>query len=343
MSKFLEAGRELDTQKRDEIDLTGEADAPVKDQKREGILAARLYRQLTTYLGQTFDLVMAGGGISVDKGQSLVRGIVDCPVSRDQWFGMINELRYPSQSKSYLVFHHANVAVYCICLAKAIGMRDEEQVELGLLGLFHDIGKLKVADEILFKEGQLSEQEWQALKQSPYESSRIILSAGARYTSLAECALQVYERLDGSGYPRGLKGESVHLHAQLAGLVDVYESMTSNRAYREKWLHYDAIREILKTKKAAFSQGNIKALLRTFAIFPLNSYVKLNSGVIGRVVGVNEELPMRPKVEVLFDAENVGLPVPITIDLVTQSFLYITGSVPETQLPQTDSKIQIII
>lgn len=297
--------------------------------------ASEIYESIVAFLKGTF----AGNledvkGISIDRACSVILAIVNSATSRDEWYKTVSKTAYSLDSKDFLIFHHANAAIFTICLGMTLELSREELCRVGICALFHDIGKLLVPDEILFKRGKLSGEEWKILRNYPYESYKILSALGSRFDIAAQCALQVNERMDGSGFPRGLKAESIHPYAQMIGLVDVYEAMTSNRPYRPKLLHYDAVKEILKTSKAAFARSYITALLKTFSIFPLHSCVKLSSGVMGRIVEVNKSFPMRPKVEVLFDAAGMQVPVPFLIDLSKQSFLYIEAPVPESELPE---------
>jgi len=294
--------------------------------------ASNLYNQMVSFLGGVLEAVEQGRSFEPAPGYAIIDAIVNSPVSRDQWFLTIDEIASPSDPKSFLIFHHANVAIRAICMSITMRLSKEEQCRIGLAALMHDIGKVLIPDDILFKSGGLSDEEWKIIREYPSHSYRILNSLEPEYHFVAECALQVNERMDGSGSPYGIMGEAIHPYARMIGLVDVHEAMTSSRPYRKKLLHYDAIKEILRTRKSGFSRNHIMALLKTFSIFPLNSYVKLNSGVTGKIIEVYENLPMRPKVEVVYDPEGIPLATPFVIDLSTQSFLYITAQLREDQI-----------
>jgi len=305
---------------------------PVFYEIPENSCALGFYRTTTNYLSETFEKIKQGQPFSIDQGYAIVREIMDSTVTRDEWYEEINRISYSMESDGFLVLHHANVAIYTICLSMTLRFTREEQTRVGIAALFHDIGKVCLPREILCKDGKLTLEEREVLRQYPFRSYEILNGLGREFGMSAECALMVNERMDGSGFPRGLSGNAIHCHAQMIGLVDVYEAMTNSRPYRKKWLHYDAIREILRKRKSEFHQSYIKALLRTFSIFRLNSYVKLNSGVVGRIIEVREDLPMRPKIEVLYDSENLRLPFPYVVDLLTQPVLNIAAPVAESEL-----------
>lgn len=298
----------------------------------ESLRASELYGKTTRYLVETFEKIKQRQTFSIDEGCRLVDEIVESPVTRDEWYEMINGITCPIESDIFLVLHHANVAIYTICVSITLNFTREEQVRVGLAALLHDIGKIFLSEDILCKDGELTPKEREKLKQYPLKSYEILNSLGPEYGLFAECAMQVNERIDGSGFPRGIRKNLIHDYAQIIGLVDVYEAMTSSRPYRKRWLHYDALWEILKRKKNAFHHSYIKALLQTFSIFRLNSYVRLNSGVIGRIIEVHENLPMRPKIEILYDSEYNRLPNSHVIDLMKEPVFYIVAPVAESEL-----------
>jgi HD-GYP domain-containing protein (c-di-GMP phosphodiesterase class II) len=220
-------------------------------------------------------------------------------------------------------------------MGATMGLPRENLVELGLAGLLHDIGKLRVPEAILFKkEPLLSEEERGVIRTYPYESHAILNPLGGNYTSLAECVLHVMEKIDGSGYPQGLQGTAIHPYAQIIGLVDIYEAISHNRPYRSKMLHFHAVKEILKVYKHAFHHELFRSLLATFSFFPISSYVKLNSGAIGKVTETHPEYPFRPTVDVVLDAQKRRVPVRRVIDLREQQALCVVDAVAVETLPR---------
>jgi HD-GYP domain-containing protein (c-di-GMP phosphodiesterase class II) len=238
------------------------------------------------------------------------------------------------EEESFLIANMVNVAACSIVLGATMGLPRENLVEIGLAGLFHDIGKFRIPEEILFKTASLNEEERGVIRTSPYESHAILEPLGGKYGYLAVCALHVMEKLEGSGYPQGLQGNAIHPYAQIIGLVDVYEAMTHSRPHRPKMLHFHAVKEMLKVYKHAFQGELFKALLTRFAFFPVASYVKLNSGAVGEVIQTYPDHPFRPKVAVIVDAQGKRILVPRVIDLREQHVLYAVDAVAVESLPR---------
>jgi len=270
--------------------------------------------------------------IVIDEGERIVKEIVGVHSQGHLPQELLIQALHMETADSFLITNPVNVTVYAILMGATLALPRERLLELGLAALLHDVGKIRVPEKILYKEKGLSEKEWRVLRNYPNESFNVLSGLGQAYSYLAETAFQVYETLDGSGYPRGLKGEEIHLYAQIIGLLDVFEAITHNRPYRRKFSHFVGIKEIIRTKKHAFHGDLLKALLQTFSLFPLHSHVKLNSGAVGKVVQTYGDQPLRPRVEIVLDAQKKGVLIPRTIDLRDQALLHVVDTVAEENL-----------
>jgi HD-GYP domain-containing protein (c-di-GMP phosphodiesterase class II) len=170
------------------------------------------------------------------------------------------------------------------------------------------------------------------MQRHPEISAHMLSRLDDEYRWLADMALQVYERADGSGYPKGLKGEEVHEYAYIVGLVGIYSAMIKDRPYRERVEKNSAVRNIIVSSKDAFPARIVRVFLNEISFFPLNSYVKLNDRSVGRVVTTNPDFPLKPTVEILYDSLGNRLAETRTVDLSEQTLLYITGSVDEKEI-----------
>ncbi len=216
----------------------------------------------------------------------------------------------------------ANVAVMAMRVGRAIGFDERRNLALGLCGLMHDLGMLCVPEEVLGSD-RLSPAQLKQLRQHPVESQRIVRTFGKAFEWIAKVVIQVHERHDGSGYPKGLQGDDIHEFARIIGLVDTYEAMAQPRADRQARVVYNALKEIIDQRNTLFDRSLIKALIDIVSIFPLGSLVKLNNGEIGRVVGTSRLHPTRPTVDILVDPRGRRLPEPRLLNLQDEPMLYI--------------------
>ena len=290
------------------------------------------YQRACRFMEDVFAKVRNQQKPNLTEGEALIEEIVQASLRGNLPQELLIKAQYGNETSSFLVNKAVNVAVFAIFMGGTLGLSRERLVELGLAALVHDIGKGLVPEEILYKETSLKEDELEVLRKYPQDSFDILQGLGEKYHQLAECALHLNERLDGSGFPLGLKGDQINPYARIIGILELYEAMTHNRPQRQKFTHFEAVKEIIKTKKSAFQRELLKAFLNTFGIFPLHCLVKLNSGAIGRVIQTYEEQPLRPKVEIIVDAQNRRVKVPRTIDLREQQVLYIADALTEENL-----------
>jgi HD-GYP domain-containing protein (c-di-GMP phosphodiesterase class II) len=219
-------------------------------------------------------------------------------------------------------------------MADHLGFEHRKQVEIGMAGLLHDVGMAAIPEKILFKQGRLSSEEIQLFRQRPNFSSNILRTLDKKYVYLAECAAQVYERIDGSGYPRGLKADEMHEYAQMIGLLDMYESLIHSRPQRGRWTPFAAVKEIINSSKNHFNKDYLKALLSIFTAFPIHSYVRLNSDAIGKVIETYPDQPLRPKIQIIYDSQKRKVLTAKIVSLPEDPLLQIVDSISHKQIRQ---------
>lgn len=153
--------------------------------------------------------------------------------------------------------HSERVSRYCRRIGEVMQLREEELIELELAGKLHDIGKISIPDYILNKPGPLTDEEWVIMKEHTINGYQI-LRAADRYSNLAEYAMSHHERIDGTGYPNGLKGKAIPLYARIISVADAYEAMTSDRCYRKGMLPNQAKAELKKHAGTQFDPDIVK-------------------------------------------------------------------------------------
>jgi len=316
----------LPSRRRGKVDTGREQVSPSPQANAEERNA--LYTQATDYLRMAFDAVKQDKPFALQPGIKILEKIVDTRTPIDALF---LKAIHDEDAYDLMISPSVNVAIYAIKMAENLGFSKTRQVEIGMVGLLHDIGMAKIPADLVYKQ-DLTDDEFLLFKERPSYGYDILQVFNNDYAYLAECTLQIHERIDGSGYPHGLQADEINEYAQIIGLVDIYEALIHSRPQREKILHFYAVKEIIKTGKDSFQQRFLKALLNTFSIFPLNSYVRLNSGAIGRVVQTYPDQPMRPKVQIIYDSQSKRVLTERYINLPEHSLLYITDSVSEQEL-----------
>jgi response regulator RpfG family c-di-GMP phosphodiesterase len=160
--------------------------------------------------------------------------------------------------------HGERVASYSKIIAKAAGYDEEMQYRISYASLFHDIGKGLIHHEILVKQGELSSEERETLKEHAMTGSRILDIARSEYLKEGGLvALTHHEHYDGSGYPRGLKAEEIPFSGRVVAIADVFDSLTSRRKYRDAWDFDEAIDYIRGKSGLYFDPWLVESFLRS--------------------------------------------------------------------------------
>lgn len=203
----------------------------------------------------------------------------------------------------YTFLHSVSVCALQVSFCRAIGM-DGTTIHLaGIGGLLHDIGKVKVPNEILNKAGRLSDEEFKAMKCHVVESKKILDETDGIGEISVQVAYQHHERHDGSGYPEGLKGEAISQMGKMAAICDVYDAITSDRVYHKGMAPHEALRKIFEWSKFHFDPALVQQFLRTIGIYPVGTLVMLESGRIGVVMEQADNNLLQPAVRVLYDSK----------------------------------------
>jgi HD-GYP domain-containing protein (c-di-GMP phosphodiesterase class II) len=183
---------------------------------------------------------------------------IDSPSMR---WNTINTILLTFHEKNEREQLHSNrVSELCINIATAMGLSEKEISDLGIIGLMHDIGKIAIDDNILNKEERLSNEEWEELKKHPSTGYRI-LSASNNMAFIAKYVLSHHERLDGSGYPYGLKGNEIPLQSRILAIADSYDAMTSKRTYKDVLTKNLAVKELLRNSGTQFDSDIVKIFI----------------------------------------------------------------------------------
>jgi hypothetical protein len=229
----------------------------------------------------------------------------------------------------YLAFHQARVAVTALRVGANVGYDRRRLVTLGIAGCLIDVGLWQLPDTLLRRLDSLTGDEQAAYRSHPRLSADLIRRWGPPDDAIAQAVLEHHEREQGQGFPQGLTGTAVEPDAKVLGLADTYTGLTLPPTARPRLRPHEAVREIVKSRHEAFPSALIKALLSEISVFPPGTVVRLNTEEIGRVIAVNRNHPLRPRVEIMADSKGHRLTAPKTVDLSESPFIYITGPVTE--------------
>lgn len=243
-----------------------------------------------------FGEVRLGHAIEIEGVAPLVDEI-SASVARNP-SALINVARLKNKDE-YTYMHSVAVCALMINLARTLEMNEVLVKELGLAGLLHDLGKMAVPDPVLNKPGKLTDEEFAVVREHPQRGYDLLVENPDAPAISAEVVLHHHEKYDGTGYPHGLKGDEISLHARMGAICDVYDAITSNRPYKDGWAPAESIARMLEWE-GHFDPKLLDAFVRSIGIYPVGTLVRLRSNRLGLVVAENKREPTHPKVKAFY-------------------------------------------
>ena len=245
-------------------------------------------------LKDCFDAYLSDGG-TVNKEELLSKTIslVSPKQTTLDVFDMLHNMRQVNDS-TYA--HSLNVAIISRIIGKWLHFSNEELDTLTLAGLLHDIGKTKIPDEVLNKDGKLTDEEFQMIRNHPKYGYDILKSQPLN-SHIKKAALMHHERCDGSGYPMGLTMEEIDDYALIIAIADVYDAMTAARSYRAPLCPFEVIAEFEKDGLQKYKPKYILTFLENIANAYQNNRVMLSDGTSARIVLLNHRRLSKPLVQ----------------------------------------------
>ncbi|MFH1243864.1 MAG: HD domain-containing phosphohydrolase [Pseudomonadota bacterium] len=244
---------------------------------------------------------------------------------------------HPDTFSDIIVAHSVNVAVYAVKLFASLSYPFKDIIRIGTAALLHDIGMYGIPKEIVSKEKPVSDKEYEIIKRHVQIGSEMLWSDQDEYRFFPVIARDHHERVNGSGYPNGIR--NVSEITELMGVVDFFEAVTHRRPQRGPLTPHRGIRIIMDSREGVFSRKAIKSFINVFSVFPVYSVVRLNSGEIGQVVKANTNSPLRPIIKVIFGRDGQQLAEEKEINLMQERELYITKDISDRVFVERSFKL----
>ena len=215
----------------------------------------------------------------------------------------------------YTYVHSVNVAILITAFYNSVGYNIDKLVEAGMGGILHDIGKMRIPENILNKPGKLTDSEFSIIKRHPEYGINAIINKRGISDITKKVILQHHERYNGRGYPFGIKGERINEVGLISAVADVYDALTSDRVYKAAWTPHKAIACIFREKGSSYSSHIVDMFTKLIGVYPIGSFVRLVSGEMGFVVKIENGRLLAPSILVLFKQDGVRVKEPFIIDL----------------------------
>jgi HD-GYP domain-containing protein (c-di-GMP phosphodiesterase class II) len=294
----------------------------------------KTYEDMVLHLMLIMEEIKEGKSVAGGKVGSLAEIITDLLLAdRNILLSLVQIFSYLGKQEDFLYAHSVNASILATNLGLANGYERTELINLCTSALLHDIGYLKVPRDIINKPAKLKKDEFDLVKKHTIYGVELLSKIEGIPDSASEVVHQHHEKVDGSGYPNGKRGDEISDFAKIVAIAEVYEAITHPRPYRkEKIIPYQAVKTIVQEEKNSFAPEMVKVFLNSISPYPPGSFVLLNNGVIGRIISVNKTLPLSPIVEIFFDSDGRPPEKPTRIDLAMSSVVNIDKALDENDL-----------
>jgi HD-GYP domain-containing protein (c-di-GMP phosphodiesterase class II) len=301
-----------------QAEILGVAQVPRQNQitripaAEEMARAAKICHRSKQAVVSMFEEARMGKSVDVGGARQLVEEISDS-VARNP--GALISLARLKTVDDYTYLHSVAVCAMMVALAKQLRMSEADIRLAGLAGLMHDLGKAVMPMAVLNKPGKLTEAEFTIIKSHPVEGHKLLLTGDQVDDVVLDVCLHHHEKMDGSGYPRGLSGNDISIFAKMGAVCDVYDAITSNRPYKTGWDPAESLRKMAEWANGHFDPVVFQAFVKTMGIYPVGSLVRLTSGRIGVVIEQTERSLTTPRIKVFFSTKSNMRIAPHVVDL----------------------------
>jgi putative nucleotidyltransferase with HDIG domain len=267
----------------------------------------QLYAKAVSVAQDVWESAATEGQPNLPEALQAVEGLADAVTQNRTALVALTAMR---NYDNYTFTHMVNVSILTMGQARALGVDGRLLREFGLSALMHDIGKVRTPKEILNKPDKLTDDEFAIMRRHTVDGAEILRRTPEMPILAPVVAFEHHLRIDGSGYPLGVKREGLNLGTMLCGISDVYDAMRSQRAYQQAF-PTDRILAVLKRNDGSqFEQRLVRRFVQLLGIYPPGNLVRLSTGEIAVVTHVHAPDPHRPRVRVVIAKDGSRLDLP---------------------------------
>lgn len=211
---------------------------------------------------------------------------------------------------SYLIEHSLNVSILMMVFAKHLGFDKRLIQELALGAFLHDIGKVLLPLDILNKRSDLTVKEHNIVRSHVALGLKVLEDSPSISHIVMTMIREHHERLDGSGYPKQLKGDEISKYGRMIAIIDSYDAMTCERPYKKQIPPINAFKTLMAAAPECYDEALIEKFIQCIGVYPVGTLVKLTSGKLGLISQLNKQKPLHPYVRVFYNTRmNQAIPI----------------------------------
>ncbi len=275
-------------------------------------VARQVYESTTTSLHSVLNDFRLNKEINPVELKTCVHGVIDGVVHNPSALALFSNLKSRQQDT---VRHSLNVCILSLLFGRHLGLNEKQLSDLGYAALLHDVGEIKVSQEILDKHNRgLTPEEKKEMEKHSQYGAEILLSTPDIPGIAIEVARSHHERVNGKGYPKGLKETEINYFARLVSIVDVYEIVTNHPGAKVHVSCSDALKSIYMMRGSFFDRELVEEFIKCLGIYPVGSVVELNNGEIAIVISTKPGRHLLPTIMVVKNSQGV-LYQPLVVNL----------------------------
>ncbi len=281
---------------------------------QEVMAAKSLHQELSRSVAQVYSSFRAGRAINMADTVANTSAMVDSVIRNPDAMVWLSRIR---DADSYSYHHAMRCSIWAIVFGRHLGISKKTLDNLALGALLMDIGKAKLPEGMLSKRGILTAVERTELRRHVDYGLEILSAMPNMPAQTLQIVAEHHERYDGSGYPKQLAGRDISPLGKIAGLVDTFDAMTSERPYARALTSVEAVSKLYELRGTEFQAQLVEEFIQAVGVYPTGTLVHLSSHEVGVVIAQNPERRLRPKVLVLLDADKKALPKARYLDMMS--------------------------
>ncbi|GHE87757.1 HD-GYP domain-containing protein [Thalassotalea profundi] len=294
----------------------------------------KLYQEANDKIKSLFLQASKGQKISTDGIEELAIEIMQSVMRNEYAIAILTRIRHHS---TYQWEHTINCAIHMCGFSLFLGIKPDLVQQITLGALLHDIGTAKVPEGIIAKPDSLSTNELSVVKKHTIQGIEICKREGFTSPIITDMTMNHHERLDGSGYPRGLSKDKLSKLARMMAIVDVYDAMTGEKNYKKALQPLNVFRYLISSN-TKFDPNIVQQFIKYLGVHPVGSVVQLSDERLAMVMHGNRDEPLKPKVKVFFNTQTMHYIKPKDADLSIES-ITITSAVDANDFEISTQKV----
>lgn len=312
---------------------TGALDVPVKNSNRPATIsfdksppapsvsfedeiqqAKSTHKKLRSVVDNLFLSAARDNHLDIAQAKEVVQQVVESINRNEYALGWMTQLK---EKHRYTATHSMNVCILSVKLGRHVGLHQDDLNMLGMCGLMHDIGKLRVPNTILDKPGRLTESEMMIMKHHAGIGAALLKNTQGASEEVHSTALSHHEKIDGTGYPNLLPGGDINMFTRIVSIADIYDAVTSERVYHMGMSSSKGASLLYELRDHHLDTDLVESFIQCIGLYPVGTVVETQSGEVGIVVSSDARHRMNPSILMVLDQAKQRYKQPSIINTAT--------------------------